>query len=184
MSNLQDQAKTKMNQALEHLKQELKNIRTGRANPSILEGITVEVYGARVRLKEVANISTPEPRQLLITPFDANNAGKIRKDIEAANIGLQPILDGNAIRINIAPMDQSQREERVKLCHKKREECKVSIRNVRRDSNELARKLKSAGELAEDALKREEKQIQELTDKFCKMADDISEQKEKEIMVV
>lgn len=184
MSNLQDQTKSKMNQAIEHLKQELKNIRTGRANPAILDSVTVELYGSRMRLKEIANISTPEPRQLMITPFDASSAGKIRKDIEAADMGLQPVLDGNSIRINIPPMDQSQREEKVKLCHKKREECKVSIRNIRRDCNELARKLKADGTLAEDQLKREEKQIQELTDKYCKTADEVSLVKEKEIMVV
>lgn len=179
-----DQAKTKMNQAIEHLKQELKNIRTGRANPALLEGVFVEVYGTRLRLKEVANISAPEPRQLLVAPFDMQNTSFIRQSIEKANIGLQPILDGHVVRINVPPMDEAQRQEMVKVCHKKREECKVSVRNIRRDCNELVRKQKQSGEIDEDECKREEKHIQDLTDKFCKQADEVTTSKEKEVMTI
>lgn len=179
-----DDAKNKMNHALDYLKAELKNIRSGRANPGMLEGVQVEVYGTRMRLKELANISAPEPRQLLITPFDHSNLSAVRKGIEAANTGFQPILDGNVVRISVPPMDESQRVEMCKLCHKKREECKVSVRNVRRDCNEMVRKLESAGKLDKDTLAREEKEIQKLTDNFCKQADDLSMAKEKEIMTI
>lgn len=184
MSSLSDEAKSKMNQVIEHLKHELKSIRTGRANPTMIEAIVVEVYGTKMRLKDLGNISTPEPRQLLITPYDLHNAGSIRQSIEKANLGLQPVLDGNVVRITIPPMDEQQRLEMVKLCHKKREEAKVGIRNVRRDCNDAARKQKSDGDLSEDQLKTEEKHIQELTDKFCKQCDEVSAVKEKEVMVV
>jgi ribosome recycling factor len=179
--NLLDQIKAKMTAAIEHLKTELKSIRTGRANPAMLDGVTVEVYGTQVRLKEIASVAAPETRQLLITPFDHHNTGVISKAIEKANLGIMPIVDGNVVRIKIPPMDQNMRKEMAKLCQKKREEAKVSIRNVRREGNEAARKQKADGEIAEDMMKKLEKNIQELTDKFCKEADDLAEKKEKEV---
>lgn len=182
--NINDQAKNKMSEVIEHLKNELKQIRTGRANPGILDGIVVEVYGSPVRLKEVASVTAPEARQLLITPFDPKNAPIISKAIEKANLGLQPIVDGNAVRIKIPPMDESMRKKMVAVCHEKREKAKIGIRNSRRDFNELVRKMKSAGELAEDMMKKLEKAIQELTDKYCKEADDITQKKEQEILTI
>lgn len=178
------QTKEKMAAAIEHLKNEMKNIRTGRASPGILDSVFVEIYGAKMRIKDVASVNAPEPRQLLITPFDAQNTSAIGKAIEKANIGLMPIVDGNSVRLKIPQMDDNVRKEMIKLCHKRREEAKVSIRNVRRDSNnELAHKMKG-GELAEDQMKKLEKNIQELTDKSCKEADDLSEKKEKEISTI
>lgn len=179
-----DQTKTKMLAAIEHLKNELKTIRTGRANPGMVDGVFVEVYGAPMRLKDIASITTPEARQLLITPFDGKNAATIGKAIEKANLGFMPIVDGNAVRLKIPQMDDNVRKEMVKLCHKRREEAKISIRNIRRDGNELVRKQKSSGELSEDLEKKFEKQIQELTDKYCKECDDIAEKKEKEISTI
>lgn len=176
-----DQAKTKMQAALEHLKAELKTIRTGRANPAMVEGIMVDVYGSLSRLKEIASINAPEARMLVITPFDPKNAGAIGKAIEKANIGINPIVDGNMVRIKIPQMDENMRKEMVKLCHKRLEEAKISIRNIRRDANDAVRKLKAAGDIAEDIMKKSEKIIQDLTDKFCKEADDIAEKKEKEV---
>ncbi|MGZ3632868.1 MAG: ribosome-recycling factor, partial [Parachlamydiaceae bacterium] len=104
-----DQTKTKMTAALEHLRNELKTVRTGRANPAMLDGIMVEVYGSPMRLKEVASITAPEARMLLITPFDSKNAALIGKAIERANLGVMPIVDGNVVRIKIAQMDESMR---------------------------------------------------------------------------
>lgn len=179
-----DQAKTKMNAALEHLKNELKSIRTGRANPGMLDNVTVEVYGSQMRIKDVANVTTPESRLILITPFDVHNTNAIGKAIEKANLGFMPIVDGNVVRIKIAQMDDSMRKEMVKLCHKRREEAKVGIRNIRRDSNEAARKQKADGEISEDIMKKLEKNIQEMTDKYCKEADELSEKKEKEIATI
>lgn len=179
-----DDAKNKMVAAIEHLRAELKSIRTGKANPGMLDTVTVEVYGSGMRIKDIASISAPEMRQLLITPFDHQNTHPIAKAIEKANLGLQPIVDGNSVRIKIPPMDESLRKEMVKICHKKREDAKISIRNVRREANETIRKQKSDGIIPEDMMKKLEKNVQELTDKYCKEADDISEQKEKEVMHV
>jgi ribosome recycling factor len=182
--NIIDQTKAKMVTAIEHLKNELRNIRTGRANPGMIEHITIEVYGSPMRLKDIASISVPEARLLLITPFDPQNTGAIGKGIEKANLGFMPIVDGNVVRIKIPPMTEELRKKMAKICHEEREKCKVSVRNIRRDANEMARKQKANGEIAEDALKKMEKTIQELTDKYCKEADDLSEKKEKEISTI
>ena len=179
-----EQTKSKMQAAIEHFKQELKNLRTGRANPAILDNVFVEVYGAMVRLKEVASVAAPEARQLLISPFDRSTAGSISKGIEKANLNLQPMLEGNVIRINIPPMDESTRKEMVKIGKRKAEEAKVTIREVRRKNNELVRKQKADGEIAEDLMKKQEKMIQDFTDQFCKEIDDLMNIKEKEIMTV
>lgn len=179
--NTTEQTKAKMLAALEHLKTELKTIRTGRANPAMVEGVIVEVYGAPARLKDIASINAPEARMLVITPFDPKNAAAIGKAIEKANIGVSPIVDGNMVRIRIPQMDENMRKEMVKMCHKRLEEAKISIRNIRRDGNDTIRKLKAAGEIAEDIMKKTEKNIQDLTDKYCKEADDIAEKKEKEV---
>lgn len=174
----------KMQGALEHLKHELKGLRTGRANPAILDSVTLEVYGAQMRLKDVASVSVPEPRQLLVTPFDANNVHAIAKGIEAANIGMQPMVDGHAVRLSVPEMDQSVRQEMVKQAKRKCEEAKVSIRNARREGNDSARKQKADGDIPEDLMKKLETKIQELTDKYCKEADAIATEKEKEITTI
>lgn len=179
-----EETKKKMAVAIDHLKQELKNLRTGRANPGVLDNVQVEVYGSQMRLKELANVTAPEPRQLLVTPFDPQTAGSISKGIEKANLNLQPILDGHIIRIHIPPMDASIRKEMVKQGKKKAEDAKVVIREVRRKQNELVRKQKADGDIAEDQMKKLEKSIQELTDQGCKEADDLINAKEKEIMTV
>ncbi|HEV8052820.1 MAG TPA: ribosome recycling factor [Parachlamydiaceae bacterium] len=179
--NQTEQTKAKMLAALEHLKTELKSIRTGRANPGMVEGVMVEVYGSPMRLKEIASINAPESRMLVITPFDSKLVGAIGKGIEKANIGVNPIVDGNMVRIKIAQMDENVRKEMVKLCHKRLEEAKISIRNIRREGNDAIRKQKSAGDIAEDVMKKTEKSIQELTDKYCKEAEDLTEKKEKEV---
>ncbi len=179
-----DQTKAKMTAAIEHFKNDLKNIRTGRANPGMVEHVMVEVYGSAMRLKDIASISTPEARQLLITPFDAQNVQDIGKSIEKANLGLMPIVDGNVVRIKIPPMTEEIRKKMAKICHDELEKAKISIRNIRREANEAVRKQKADGEIAEDMMKKFEKNIQELTDKFCKEADELSEKKEKEISTI
>ena len=181
---LADQIKEKMLAAIEHFRNELKSIRTGRANPAMLDHVMIEVYGSQMRIKELASITVPEARQILITPFDSTNKGAIAKAIEKANLGFMPMVDGNLVRIKIPPMDESMRKEMIKLCHKRAEEAKVGVRNIRRDANELARKQKADGVLPEDALKKLEKVIQELTDKSCKEVDDIAQKKEVEISTI
>lgn len=179
-----DQTKKKMNGAIEHLKVELKGLRTGRANPGMLDTVSVDVYGTKMRVQDLASVSVPEARQLLISPFDANNLHAIAKGIEAANLNLQPIVDGNVVRIKIPELDTAVRNEMCKKAKQKCEETKVAIRGVRRDGNEFAKKQKSDGHISEDDVKRLEKQIQVETDKFCKMADDLTAEKEKEIQKV
>jgi ribosome recycling factor len=179
-----DQTKNKMTTAIEHFKNELKNIRTGRANPGMVEHVMVEVYGSSMRLKDIASITVPESRQLLITPFDPQNSPLVGKAIEKANLGFTPIVDGNVVRIKIPPMTEELRKKMAKICHEEREKAKVSIRNIRQKANEMVRKQKADGEIAEDMMKKLEKNIQELTDKFCKEADELSEKKEKEISTI
>jgi ribosome recycling factor len=184
MSNVADEAKKKMQAAIEHFKQELKNLRTGRANPAILDHVMVEVYGSSVRLKEVANVTAPEARMLLITPFDPQSAGAVAKGVEKANLNLQPILDGHVVRIAIPPMDEAMRKQMVKLGKQKVEEAKVAIREIRRKCNELAKKQKADGDITEDMMKKFEKNIQDSTDVSCKEVDSLMSAKEKEIMTV
>lgn len=174
----------KMVSAIEHLKSELRTLRTGRANVGMLDRVTVEVYGAKMPLKDLSTVTTSEARQLVIAPFDRANLTPIAKAVEAANLNVRVILDGNVIRIMVPEMDESVRKEMVKIAKKKSEETKVSIRNVRRDGNELFKKQKDDGLIPEDAVKRSEKKIQELTDKFCKQADELVQQKEKEILTI
>jgi ribosome recycling factor len=179
-----DQTKEKMAVAIDHLKNDLKNIRTGRANPGMVDQVTVEVYGSPMRLKDMSSISVPDSRQLLITPFDPKNAHAIGKAIEKANLGLMPVVDGNSVRIKIPQMTEEIRKRMAKICHDEKEKTKIAIRNIRRDANESVRKQKVDGEIAEDLMKKHEKGIQEMTDKHCKEADDLSEKKEKEIFTI
>lgn len=179
-----DETKKKMTAVIEHLKNDLKNIRTGRANPGMVEHVMVEVYGSMMRLKDVASISVPEPRQLLISPFDPQTASAIGKAIEKSNIGFMPIVDGNSVRLKIPPMTEELRQKMGKICNEEKEKTKISIRNIRREANEAVRKQKADGIIAEDMMKKFEKGIQELTDTFCKEADDLAEKKEKEISTI
>lgn len=179
--SIKKHAKKEMELALEHLAKELQNIRTGRANPGMVENLPVEVYGAQMKIKEVASITCPESRQLLISPFDQNNSAAIGKSIEKANLGFLPIVEANLVRINIPPMDESLRKEMVKLLHKKREEAKVSVRHVRAKYNKQA---KADSDLTEDDVKHHEKEIQELTDDFCSRVDKACEAKESEISTI
>ena len=183
MPNKQQVTK-KMEAAIDHLAEELKNIRTGRAHANMLDGVVCEVYGSDMRLKDVATVTVPELRQLLITPFDANNASAIAKGIEKSNLGMNPSIDGHVIRLNVPPMDEALRKEMVKVVNKKKEEAKVSIRNIRRDGNEEIRKMKNDNDITEDVMHKSEKSIQELTDQFCKKADDMGSAKENEVMTV
>lgn len=184
MSSVTEQTKTKMQAALEHFKNELKGLRSNRANPAMLDGVVIEAYGAQMRIKELANVTVPEPRQLLISPFDPQTSAAIAKGIEKANLNLQPVVEGQVVRINVPPMDESMRKQIAKQGKQKAEDAKIAIRDIRRKNNELVRKQKTDGIVTEDVMKKEEKGIQELTDKFCKEIDDLFSAKEKEIMTV
>jgi ribosome recycling factor len=183
MMNLKEKTEEGMQAAIEHLRQELSSIRTGRAHPSLLDQLFVDVYGTRMRIRDMAAITVPEPRQLLITPYDKQTTAAIGKAI-MQGLGFNPIVDANSVRLVIPEMDQSSRNEMIKLCHKKREEAKVAVRNVRAHSNKEAREEKAKGAIPEDELNRQEKIIQELTDKYCKIADEVCAVKEKEISTI
>ncbi len=178
------ETKTRMQAQLDHLKEELRAIRAGRATGALLEPVVVDLYGSEMRLKEVATITAPEPRQLLVTPFDTGNVQHVAKAIDKANLGVRAVVEGKTIRVMFPELTQDRRKELISQCHDKREKCKVAIRNIRRDENEHAKKQKSAGTLTEDDQKRLEKQIQELTDKSCKDVDDLVTAKEKEISTI
>lgn len=182
--NHMDTVKEKMIQAIEHLKSELKSIRTGRANPTMLDTVYVEIYGSRVRLKEIASINAPEPRLLLIVPFDRSHAPLIGKAILEANLGYNPVVDGNAVRVPIPQMDEALRKQMAKECHKRCENAKIAIRNIRQEINKWLRQQKSEGNIPEDQVKSNEKKIQDLTDKYCKEAEEITTAKENEVMKI
>jgi len=184
MSNTESTVKAAMQATLDHLKSELKTLRTGRANASILDKVHVEIYGSQMSLKSLANVNVPEARQIVVTPFDHSNINAIAKAIEAANLGVNPMVDGKVIRINVPPMDEGGRKQMAKQCKEHGEKAKVSLRDTRRKFNELVRKQKADGIIPEDQMKRAEKTIQDLTDKFCKDVDTTCAEKEKEIMVI
>jgi len=176
--SVKKQVEKEMQQVIDHLIEEIKNIRTGRANPGMVDGVNVEVYGAPMKLRDIASVTTPEMRQLLITPFDPTNSATIGKAIEKANLGLIPIVEANMVRINIPPMDDNLRKEMVKLLHKRREEAKVSVRQVRAKFN---KQVKADASVSEDEVKGIEKSVQELTDKYCKVVDERCKDKENDI---
>jgi ribosome recycling factor len=184
MSNIEAQVKAAMQAVVDHLKSELKTLRTGRASASILDKIHVEIYGSHMPLKGLANVNVPEPRQIVVTPFDHSNINAIAKAIEAANLGVNPMVDGKVIRINVPPMDEGIRKQIAKQCKEHGEKSKISLRDVRRKFNEQVRKQKADGLIPEDQMKKAEKTIQDLTDKFCKDVDTVCSEKEKEIMTV
>jgi ribosome recycling factor len=182
--SIENEVSRAMEDAIAHLTKELKTLRTGRANPALLDTVVVEVYGTKMKIKDVANVTVPESRQILVSPYDANNANAIAKAIDAANLSVQAMVDGNVVRINIPPMDEAIRKDMVKQCKKKSEETKISIREIRRKFNDLIRKQKADGEMPEDMMKQMEKKIQELTDKYCKLSDTTCVDKEKEILEI
>ena len=184
MQQTLNQTKTGMEAAIEHFKKELKGLRSGRANPAILDGVVVEVYGTEMRIRDLANISVPEPRQIVVTPFDAQTAGPIAKGIEKANLNIQPIVEGKVVRIPIPPLNEELRKDLVKQAKKKAEDAKVVVREARRKGNDQLKKLKTDSTLAEDEMKKAEKTIQEMTDKYCKQIDDLMHEKEKEKMSI
>lgn len=184
MSGVDQQIKTAMQAVLDHLKQELKALRTGRANAAMLDKVQVEMYGSQMPLKNLATISVPDARQIIVTPFDPSSLQAISKGIEAANLGFHPIVDGRMVRVPVPPMDESNRKQMAKHCKELGEKSKIALREVRRKYNELIRKKKAEGELSEDVLKKEEKAIQDWTDRFCKDVDTTCSEKEKEVMTI
>ena len=176
-------AEDKMQKAIQALKNDLTTLRAGRANPAILERVMVDYYGAPTPINQTGNISSPDPRQILIQPWDKSILGDIEKAILKSDLGLTPTNDGDVIRISIPPLTEERRAELVKTSKKYGEEAKVAIRNIRRDANEEIKKLEKT-EISEDESRRHQEDIQKLTDKYVKEVDQIMDAKEKEIMEV
>ena len=176
------QIKDKMHKTADLLSMELSKIRTARANPAILEEIKVEYYGSVVPLKQIASISAPEPRMLVIQPWDRNVLGEIEKAIHKAEIGLNPQVEANLVRIPIPALTEERRKELVKLCHKLSEDTKVAIRNIRREGNEQVKKLEKDKKITEDDSEVATKKIQDFTDEHIKNIDSLFLKKEKEIL--
>lgn len=179
-----DQYKEKMTRSVENLSNEYATIRAGRANPHILDKITVDYYGQPTNLQSVANISVSEARTLVIQPWEASMIKEIEKAILTSDLGLTPNNDGKAVRLVFPELTEDRRKELVKDVKKKGEDAKVAIRNIRRDANDAAKKQQKANEISEDEQKDAEADIQKLTDEYVGKIDKMVEAKSKEIMTV
>ncbi|MCD6355752.1 MAG: ribosome recycling factor [Anaerolineaceae bacterium] len=177
-------AERRMQSAIQSLKEDLAGIRTGRANPGLIEKLSVEYYGSPVPLIQLATIIVPEPRQLLIKPFDAGSIKDIVHAIQSSNLGLTPISDGKVIRLNLPVLTEERRRDLTKYINRRLEEARVAVRNVRRDANKDLRGFESEKLISEDDLKRGEEDIQKLTDKYIEKISTIGTEKEKEIMEI
>ena len=181
IKEIQDNAKVKMEKTKDVLRADLMAIRAGRANPQLLDRITVDYYGTPTPIPQVAKVTVPEPRMLLVTPWEKTMVEPINRAIQMANIGVSPIMDGNGIRVAIPILTAERRAELVKIARKHAEEGKVAIRNIRRDANDAIKKNK---ELGEDESKKRQDQIQKVTDGYIAKVDEILKVKEADLLEV
>jgi ribosome recycling factor len=178
------EAETHMKGAIQNLEEDLSGIRTGRATPALVERLPVEYYGMPTPLMQLATISVPDPRSLMIRPFDPATLRHIERAILVSDLGLTPNNDGKVIRLNLPPLTQERRKDLVKIVHTRLEETRVAIRNVRRDMIKDLRDFEHEKMISEDDLKHAEEELQKLTDRFVEQVDKVGERKEKEIMEV
>lgn len=176
--------KDRMGKSIESLKREYSRLRTGRASVSLLDGIRVSYYDTPTPLNQMASLAVPEPRLIVIQPWDKTAIEDIEKAILKSELGLTPMNDGKVIRISIPPLTEERRKELVKVARKMSEENKVSIRNIRRDANEMLKDLKKEKEIAEDDLFRSQEEVQKATDQFISQVDELCAAKEKEILEI
>jgi len=179
-----EQTNGRMQKVIEVAKKNFATIRTGRANPAILDRVTVECYGSMMPLNQVANISAPEPRMLMIQPWDKSILASVERAILKADLGFNPTNDGNVIRLVVPQLTEERRRELVKLLKKDAEEKRIAIRNIRRDANDTIKKLEKDGIVTEDESKKGLEDIQKLTDKYVAEIDKLTANKEQEIMEV
>ena len=184
MNEIFARAEDKMNKSLNNLASEFAAIRAGRANPAVLDKVNVDYYGCPTPVNQMAAISVPEPRCLLITPWDKSTLSLIERAILMADTGINPQNDGTAIRMIFPPMTEERRRDLGKEIGKMCEECKVAIRSIRRDALDKLKDMKKKSEITEDDLKSAEKKMQDQTDRFAKEADKMAEAKQKEIMEI
>ena len=184
MKEVFEAAETKMNKTVNALINEYAAIRAGRANPAILDKIAVDYYGVPTPVNQMAAVSVPDARTILIAPWEKSTLKAIEKAIQTSDIGLNPQNDGSSLRLNFPPLTEERRKELVQGVYKYAEEAKVSVRSVRRDAMEKLKDMKKKAEITEDDLKNAEKKMQDLTDKFCKEIDVTASKKDKEIMEI
>ena len=182
IESIYQETRESMGKSVEALKNELKRIRTGRASLSILDGIKVDYYGTLTPLNQMATLAVPESRLITIQPWDVSVVKDIEKAILKSDLGLTPSSDGKIIRISIPQLTEDRRKELVKVVHKVCEDYKVSVRNFRRDSNELLKSMKKDGEITEDDVFKSQEQVQKITDEHIKLIDECYQEKEKEIL--
>ena len=176
------EVESKMKGAVDFFTKEIGTLRIGRASVSLLEGIVVEYYGSKLPINQIATITIPQPQLLVIQPWDKNIINEIVKAIQLSNIGLNPMSDGNVIRIPVPPLSEERRKEIVKILHKMSEEAKIEIREARREANAKLKEKEKNGEISEDDMYRGIEEIQKITDKYIEEIDKKTESKEKEIM--
>ena len=174
----------KMNKTIEIFNKELGSLRTGRANATMLDLVKVDVYGQKMPINQLGTITTPEPRMINIQVWDLNNVNLIDSSIKKSELGLNPQIDGQLIRLPIPDLSEERRNEMKKMVKSMGEKCKVSIRNIRREANDILKNLLKKKEISEDDEKKHEKEVQVITDKFIKIIDDKVSSKEKEIMTI
>ena len=184
LDNILLEADDKMDKTLQFLQQELSGLRTGKAHPSLVDTITVDYYGTPTRLRDIANISTPEPRLIVVSPFDPSSLGLIEKAITAANIGITPMNDGRLIRVPIPELSEERRKDMVKRAGRTTEEQRVAIRNIRRDANDQIKSLQKNSEITEDERDEALENVQKSTDEHIKKMDEMLTAKETEILEV
>lgn len=184
MQDILKEAEHKMHQAIEVLKRNFAAVRTGRANPALLDHVMVEYYGTQTPLKQLASIAVPEPRQLLLTPYDKNATQGIEKAILTSDLGLNPKVEKGVIRLFLPELSEERRKELVKIVKKESEDGKIAIRNVRREANEILKKQKNEKQITEDSERAQDKKVQELTNKYGEEIDKLLVAKEKEILEV
>jgi ribosome recycling factor len=180
---LQD-AEKRMQQALDAMTHDFSSYRTGRATPAILDRVTIDYYGTDTPVTQVANVSIPEPRQLLISPYEKNLVPLIERAIIKSDLGISPVSDGAGVRLNFPQMTEDRRKDMVKQVHSRTEQGRIAIRNVRRDANDALKALEKKKEITEDEVKGNENKVQKITDTFVAKADDLGKQKEVELMQV
>jgi ribosome recycling factor len=184
LDKLLKETKAKMDKSVEFVRTEFAGIRTGKASPGLVENISVDYYGTKTRMRELANISTPEPRLIVIHPWDPGAVGAVIKAIEQSDLGITPISDGKILRIPIPELSEERRKDLTKLVKKMAEDGKVAIRNIRRAANDEIKRLRKEGLLPEDDSFREENEVQDLTDDHIEKIDELLKHKEEEIMEV
>lgn len=184
VESLLKHAEERMEHSIDHLKHDLGGFRTGRANPTLLERIHVDYYGTPTPLTQVANVSVPEARQLLIQPWDRSMLQTIEKAIQKSDLGINPQNDGQVIRLNMPPLTEERRKDLIKQVHKRVEEGRVAVRNVRRDVIEHLRQMQKNKQISEDDLKRFEQQVDKITHKYVELADKAQAAKEQELMEI